>query len=89
MRRRTEGFEDVCEISVPLAQIRLSEKNRKRLRRDRGQIEELRQAYERGEDHPPIALLERVDGEFDIEDGRHRFLAAELAGIEVINARIV
>ncbi len=74
---------------VALAQIHLSQKNRKRLARDRGQIELLRLIYERGDNLPPITLIQREDGEFDIDDGRHRFLAAELAGITLIEAFII
>lgn len=93
MRRAGTRYENgIAEANtqlVVLANIHLSQKNRKRLARDRGQIEELRKAYECGVSLPPITLIERDDGGFDIDDGRHRFLAAELAGLTVIEALIL
>ncbi|MFN8390714.1 MAG: hypothetical protein U0136_10525 [Bdellovibrionota bacterium] len=87
-RRGTrESFEAI--VSVPLALIHLSDKNRSRLTRDRGQVEAMRKMYELGASMVPIKLIERGDGSFDIDDGRHRFLAAELAGASVIDAEIV
>ena len=87
---REDGYwEESATQLVALAQIHLSKKNRVRLARDRGQINLLRQAYERGDSLPPIALIQRADGGFDIDDGRHRFLAAELAGLTLIEAEIL
>lgn len=87
--RREDGVAEANTQLVVLASIHLSQKNRKRLARDRGQIEELRKDYECGVSLLPITLIERDDGGFDIDDGRHRFLAAELAGLTVIEALIL
>ncbi len=89
--RRENGGRDsgVETIFVKLSDIHLSEKNRARLARDRGQIEQMRRAYENDEPGVPLKLIGRVDGTYDIDDGRHRFLAAELAGLTVIEAVVI
>ena len=85
--RRHRGKKHYQEsLEIPLSEICLSKKNRKALKRDRKQIEELRKKLERGENEPAVILIRRSDGLYDLEDGRHRFLAAELAGAYSVTA---
>lgn len=77
------------EVLIPIEQIHLSEKNRKKLKRDSKQIEEIRADLEMGLYVLPIDVLLRTDGDYDIDDGRHRFLAHELAGMRLVNCRIL
>ncbi len=66
-------------VSVPLAQIvgrRIY--NRK--------VEEIRRAYENGDDVPPVQLRQGAVDRFQISEGRHRVSAAERAGFEWIDA---
>ena len=75
-------------LHIPLSDIVLSEKNRSALQRDSGQIERMRRDIECGKRMQPIVLQARPEGGFTVTDGRHRFLAAELAGSAVIEAII-
>lgn len=61
----------------------------KLLARDGQQIEAYRQAYENGEDMVRVVLRNRVGGGYNIEDGRHRCIAAKFAGVGFIEALIV
>jgi hypothetical protein len=58
----------------------------KLLARDRGQIEAMRADFENGVDMVRVVLHDRVGGGYNIDDGRHRVLAAKLAGIGFIEA---
>ncbi len=62
---------------------------RKLLARDHGQIEQMRVAYEDGRDMVRVVLHDRVEGGYNIEDGRHRVIAAKMAGVGYIEAVIV
>lgn len=73
---------------IPLEKVLLSKKNRKALKRDRGQIDRMRQEIEAGREMLPIRVNALCDGTFQLVDGRHRFLAAELAGEVVIEAYV-
>ena len=80
---------DRKEVLIPIGRIHLSEKNRKKLLRDFKQIECMRKDLEEGRDVLPIDVLKRSDGDFDVDDGRHRFLAYELAGFRCVLCRIL
>ena len=82
MRR---GRSDNAKL-IPLERVKLSKKNRKALKRDSGQIELLRRRYESGCDDVPITVIELEDEWYQLVDGRHRYLAAELAGEGYIEA---
>ena len=73
---------------IPLSEIHLSERNVRALQRDIGQIEKLRQDYEAGLPMIPVVLIARDDGGYDVQDGRHRVLAATLAGLQGVDAII-
>ena len=60
----------------------------KLLLRDGAQIEAMRQQFENGEDMVRVVLHERVGGGYNIEDGRHRVIAAKLADVGFIEALI-
>lgn len=61
----------------------------KLLRKDRGQIEEMRAAIEDGREMIRVILRPNISGGYDIEDGRHRIVAAKLAGASFVEALIV
>lgn len=69
---------------VGLDEVVLPPKQWKKLKRDRGQIEEMRRQVEEGECMVPIIVYERPDGKLGIEDGRHRYIAHVLAEAEFI-----
>lgn len=74
---------------VSLDEIVLPAKQRKKLVRDWGQIEEMRRQIEDGISLVPIKVWRRDDGLYCIVDGRHRYLAHELAEVGVIEATLV
>ena len=61
----------------------------KLLLRDGAQIEHYRQAYEDGRDMVRVVLRPRFGGGYNIEDGRHRVIAAKQASIGFIEAKLV
>lgn len=61
----------------------------KLLKRDHAQIEMFREAYENGDKMVPVILRDRFGGGYNIEEGRHRVIAAKLAGETCIEAFIV
>lgn len=71
------------DINVPKRMIE------KLLRKDRGQIEEMRAAIEDGREMFRVILRPNISGGYDIEDGRHRIVAAKLAGASFVEALIV
>lgn len=71
-------------IWLPLDLILLSEKNREALVRDGAQIDEMRRTLEKDQCLVPILVWKRPDGFYEIEDGRHRYLAHERAGRTLI-----
>lgn len=77
-------------IMVCLDEIHLSQRKIERiLRRDHAQITQMRADYESGRAMEPIVLRPRFDGGYNVEDGRHRFIAALQAGLRLIEASIV
>ncbi|MBU6452418.1 MAG: hypothetical protein KGS72_11605 [Cyanobacteria bacterium REEB67] len=61
----------------------------KLLLRDGAQIEHYRRAYEDGHDMVRVVLRPRFGGGYNIEDGRHRVIAAKQAGIGFIEAKLI
>ncbi len=61
----------------------------KLLARDFHQIDAMRVRFENGQEMVRVVLHERAGGGFAIEDGRHRVIAAKLAGAGFIEAEIV
>lgn len=59
------------------------------LRKDRGQIERMREDFESDRDMVRVVLRPRFGGGYNVEDGRHRVIAAKLAEVGVIEAIIV
>lgn len=75
---------------VALADIQITDSTwEKLMARDGQQIERYRQAYENGEDMVRVVLRPRVDGGYNVEDGRHRVIAAKQADVGFIEALIV
>ncbi len=59
------------------------------MRRDRGQIEKMRCDYESERGMVRVVLRPRFGGGYNVEDGRHRVIAAKLACAGCIEAIIV
>lgn len=77
-------------IFVALSEIEITDSTwQKLLARDGQQIEQYRQAYENGEEMVRVVLRPRFDGGYNVEDGRHRVIAAKLAGVGFIEAVII
>lgn len=89
-RRKATQSHSAETIFVALSDIYISESTwEKLLARDGQQIESYRQAYECGEDMVRVVLRPRFDGGYNVEDGRHRVIAAKLAGVGLIEALII
>lgn len=77
-------------IYVDLNEVFISESTvQKLLDRDGGQIEQMRVDFEDGREMFRCVLRPRVGGGYNIEDGRHRVIAAKLAGVCFIEALII
>ena len=89
MRHQTcNGNREV--VVVNLDDIHISAKSMKRiLRRDRHQVECMRADYEDDCDMVRVVLLPRFGGGYNVEDGRHRVIAAKLAEVGFIEAVII
>jgi len=75
---------------VALEEIHIRDKVIKRLlNRDYHQIDAMRASFEEGRDDVEVVLHPRVGGGFSVEDGRHRVIAAMLAGVGGLEADIV
>ena len=72
-------------ITVPLDQIRISERRRRGL--SVSTVERYRQWLEQGREAPPVRLVRQGDG-FVVQDGRHRVAAAHAAGHLEIDAEV-
>jgi hypothetical protein len=77
-------------IYVDLNEVFITESTvQKLLDRDGGQIEQMRVDFEDGREMFRCVLRPRVGGGYNIEDGRHRVIAAKLAGVCFIEALII
>jgi hypothetical protein len=56
------------------------------LRRDRQQVERMQLDYEDDRDMKRVVLRPRCGGGYNVEDGRHRVIAAKAAGVGFIEA---
>lgn len=85
-RNNRKRNEEIVEVAVD--DIFVSEKNIQRVLRDAGQIEKMRRDFESGRKMARVVLHPRALGGYDVEDGRHRVIAAKIAGIGYIEAVI-
>ncbi len=77
-------------VIVNLDEIHVTEKTwEKIMRKDRGQVLQMREEYESGREMFRVVLRPRCDGGYNVEDGRHRVIAAKLAEVGTIEAIIV
>ncbi len=77
-------------IYVDLNEVFISESTvQKLLDRDGGQIEQMRVDFEDGREMVRCVLRPRAGGGYNVEDGRHRVIAAKLAGVCFIEALVV
>ena len=73
---------------IPLEKVSFPDKQKKKLTRDKGQIEKMRKEIESGKELLPITVYLHQDGKYKITDGRHRFVAHCLAETGSILAEI-
>lgn len=77
-------------VFINLDEVYITESTvQKLLDRDGGQIEQMRRDFEDGREMVRCVLRNRAGGGYNIEDGRHRVIAAKLAGICFIEAIVV
>ena len=77
-------------VFVNLDEIYVPERTwNKVMRRDHGQIEQMRCDYESERGMVRVVLRPRFGGGYNVEDGRHRVIAAKLAGAGCIAATII
>lgn len=76
-------------VCVPLDEIYIPDKVYNRVMRDVTQIERMRMDFERGRRMVRVVLRRRCGGGYNVEDGRHRVIAAKAAGESHIEAIIV
>lgn len=75
---------------VAVDDIHVNEKTyNKIMRRDKAQVEQLRRCYEEGRYVVRVVLRRAYGGGYNIEDGRHRVIAAKLARVAYIEALII
>jgi hypothetical protein len=88
MRNNNNGRDEI--VSVSLDDVYVPERTwNKIMRKDRGQIERMREDFESDRDMVRVVLRPRFGGGYNVEDGRHRVIAAKLAGVGAIEAIIV
>ena len=86
----SKNSHDQAVTVVALDDVRITDDTiAKLMARDGAQIERYRQAYECGEDMVRVVLRPRFGGGYNVEDGRHRVIAAKQAGICFIEAKLV
>ena len=88
--RDCDDSEERGTVYIDLNEVFISESTvQKLLDRDRGQIEQMRVDFEDGREMVRCVLRHRVGGGYNVEDGRHRVIAAKLAGMCFIEALVV
>ena len=88
--RSSDEYENENTVWVSLEEIYVSESTQaKLLARDFHQIDEMRQHFEDGKEMVRVVLHERKGGGYNIEDGRHRVIAAKLAHAGYIEAEVI
>ena len=88
--RKARAVDHERTVFIPLDEIHVSDSTWKKLmERDHGQIEKMRMQLEDGYEMVRVVLRNRAGGGYDIEDGRHRVIAAKLADAGAIEAIII
>lgn len=78
------------EIAVSLADIFIPDKTVARiLRKDHKQVQQMVTSYEFDRPMVRVVLAIRVGGGYNVQDGRHRVIAAKIAGVGFITAIVV
>jgi hypothetical protein len=86
--RKTNSNREV--VVVNLDDVYIPEKTMERiLRRDRHQVERMIADYENDCDMVRVVLRPRFGGGYNVEDGRHRVIAAKFAEVGFIEAIII
>lgn len=80
---------DEDAVWVAVEEIHVPESTWMKVTRDAGQIDRMRADFESERVMVRVVLRRRFGGGYNIEDGRHRVIAAKLAGAGFIEAIIV
>jgi len=75
-------------VFIAVEDIHLPDETLQRLRRDDKQIQGMRRELEAGRELVPVVVHHRFGGGYNVRDGRHRVLAARIAGVSHIAAWI-
>ena len=76
-------------VWVAIEEIHVPENTWMKVMRDAGQIDRMRADFESERRMVRVVLRRRFGGGYNIEDGRHRVIAAKLAGAGFIEAIVV
>jgi hypothetical protein len=77
-------------VAVNLDEVYIPERTwEKIMRKDRGQVERMVADFESGRDMVRVVLRPRFGGGYNVEDGRHRVIAAKLAEMGFIEAIVI
>ena len=76
-------------VLVAVEEIHVPESTWNKVMRDAGQIDRMRADFESERRMVRVVLRRRFGGGYNIEDGRHRVIAAKLAGAGFIEAIVV
>ena len=80
---------DSDTVWVAVEEIHIPEKTWNKVMRDAGQIANMRVGFECERRMIRVVLRRRFGGGYNIEDGRHRVIAAKLAGSAFIEAIVI
>jgi hypothetical protein len=90
MKFREKRNRDYPTVTIGLDELYVPERTVERiLRKDRAQIEKMRGDFEDGRPYVRVVVRPCEGGGYIVEDGRHRVIAAKLAGETFIDAIVV
>jgi ParB-like chromosome segregation protein Spo0J len=90
MQKNSCGVHQEDIVLIDLEDVYVPERTWKKImRKDRGQIERMLADFESDRNMVRVVLRPRFGGGYNVEDGRHRVIAAKLAEVGAIEAIIV
>jgi ParB-like chromosome segregation protein Spo0J len=90
MQKNSFGVHQEDIVLIDLEDVYVPERTwQKIMRKDRGQIERMLADFESDRIMVRVVLRPRFGGGYNVEDGRHRVIAAKLAEVGTIEAIII
>ncbi len=90
MQKNSCGVRQEDIVLIDLDDVYVPERTwQKIMRKDRGQIERMLADFESDRSMVRVVLRPRFGGGYNVEDGRHRVIAAKLAEVGTIEAIII